>query len=169
MQIVLAKQSELDEIKKMYTKIIENMYDNNIKIWNEYYPNEVLESDIMNGSLYLLKDGEIIIGAFAIYEHINVEQDVEWENKEAKAYILNRVGVNVEYLKQGYGKAIIDHACKIAKNKGANYLRLLVCDVNVPAINLYTKCKFKRLLGVHEEKINENFSIYEYGFEKLLI
>ena len=168
METVLAKLEDLQNIKDMYFKIIENMYSNNIKIWNEYYPNEVFEEDIANENLYLLKENENILGAFAMYEHINPEEDIEWEDKDAKAYLLNRVGVNVEYLRQGIGKKLIESACEIASLKGAGYLRLLVSDVNNPAIELYTKCNFNKLKGIHEERIREDFSLYEYGFEMQL-
>ena len=168
MKIVLAKLKDLDEIKEIYTKIIKNMYKNNIKIWNDYYPNEVFKSDIENNYLYLLKEDNTIIVCFTLYEHKDVEKDIMWEKKESKAFLLNRVGVNINYLHQGIGKEIINSACKIAKENGAKYLRLLVSDINTPAINLYTKCNFKKANGIHEEKINDNFSIYEYGFEKEL-
>lgn len=168
MKIVLARLEDLNKIKAMYTKIIKNMYDNDIKIWNEYYPNEVFEADIKQKNLYLLKEKENIVGAFVMYEHENPEEDVEWENSKAKSYLLNRVGVNVEYLHQGIGKKIINEACALAKEKGAKYLRLLVSEVNTPAINLYLKCKFKKVNGIHEEKISDAFSLNEYGFEVIL-
>lgn len=168
MEIVLAKLEDLQNIKDMYTKIIENMYSNNIKIWNDDYPIEDFEIDIKESQLYLLKENNNILGAFAIYEHTNLEEDVEWQDKNAKAFILNRLGVNVEYQRQGIGEKLVNSACEIASLKGAGYLRLLVSDVNNPAIKLYTKCKFNKLKGIHEERIRADFSLYEYGFEMQL-
>lgn len=168
MKIVLATLEDLNKIKDMYTKIVENMYANGIKIWNKYYPNEVFEEDIANKTLYLLKEKDSILGAFVMYEHTNPEEDIEWEDKNAKAYLLNRVGVNVDYLRQGIGKKLIESACKIAAQKGAGYLRLLVSEINNPAIELYTKCKFNKLKGIHEERVREDFSLNEYGFEMQL-
>lgn len=168
MEVVLAKLEDLNQIKEMYTKIIENMYEDNIKIWNEYYPNEVFESDIEQQNLYLLKNDGEILGAFAIYEFDNSFEGVEWEKTSEKAYLLNRLGVNVKCLHQGIGKKLISEACKIAKRNNARYLRLLVSEVNTPAINLYFNCGFKKVPGVYEEVINDNFSLNEYGFEMLL-
>ena len=165
MEIVLAKLEDLNQIKAMYTKIIKNMYDNDIKIWNEYYPNDVFEFDIEQGNLYLLKENENILGAFVMYEHKNPEEDVEWADSKAKSYLLNRVGVNVEYLRQGIGKKLINEACALAKDKGAKYLRLFVSEINTPAINLYLNCEFKKVNGIHKEKISDDFSLNEYGFE----
>ena len=169
MEVVLAKMEDLEEIKLVYTKIIKNMYSNNIKIWNEYYPNEVFKFDIKNNNMYLLKDNNEIIGAFVLCEQTEIEDDVMWDDKNAQAYMLSRVGVNVDYMRMGFGCKLVDSACEIAKSKGAKYLRLLVCDQNVPALKFYDKCKLKRKNGIHEEKINDNYSIYEYGFEILLV
>lgn len=91
MKIVVAKLEDLNQIKEIYKKIIKNMYDNDIKIWNEYYPIEVFESDIQQGNLYLLKDNNNILGAFAMYEHENLEKGLEWENCSAKSFVLNRI------------------------------------------------------------------------------
>ena len=66
------------------------------------------------------------------------------------------------------GQKIINSACKIATKKGAGYLRLLVSELNNPAIELYTKCKFNKLKGIHEAKVNENCTLNEYGFEMQL-
>lgn len=168
MKFVVAKLEDLNQIKEIYKKIIKNMYDNDIKIWNEYYPIEVFESDIEQGNLYLLKDNNNILGAFAMYEHENLEKGLEWENCNAKSFVLNRIGVNVDYLHQGIGKKLLIEASKLAQKEGAKYLRLLVSDINIPAINLYLKCNFKKVNGIYEEKINDNFSINEYGFEMIL-
>lgn len=168
MKIVVARLEDLNQIKEVYKKIIKNMYDNNIKIWNEYYPIEVFESDIEQESLYLLKDNDNILGAFVMYEHKNLEEGLEWADSKAKSFLLNRIGVNIEYLRQGIGKKILIEASKLAQKKGAKYLRLLVSDINIPAINLYLKCNFKKVNGIHKEKINDNFSINEYGFEMIL-
>ena len=89
MKIVVAKLEDLNSIKEIYKKIIKNMYDNDIKIWNEYYPNEVFESDIEQGNLYLLKEDNNILGAFVLYEHKNLEEGLEWADCKAKSYLLN--------------------------------------------------------------------------------
>ena len=168
MELVLARQKDLETIKAMYTKIIDNMFANNINIWDDYYPNEMFISDIKNKTLYLLKESDEILGAFSLYEHVDIENDLEWHEKKAKAYLLNKVGVNVNHLKKGIGQKIVEFAMKIAKENDAEYLRLLVCDVNIPAINMYKKCKLKKVKGIHEEVIEKDYSLNEYGFEVLL-
>lgn len=168
MEVILAKQEDLKCIKDIYIKIVNNMISNGITIWNNYYPIEVFEEDIKNNNLYLLKDNNSILGAFVMYEHKDIEKDVEWSDINSKAYLLNRVGVNVDYLRKGIGQKLVEEACNLAKEKNAKYLRLLVCQENTPAIKLYEKCNFKRVNGIHEEKIREDYSIFEYAYEKEL-
>ena len=166
MKIILAEKKDLVDIKEMYVKIINNMISNGITIWNEYYPIEVFEEDIRENNLYLLKNNDVILGAFALYEHKDIESDVKWKDTKAKAYLLNRVGVNVDYIRQGIGQKLVEEAAKLAKEKGAKFLRLLVVKENTPAIKLYDKCKFERVEGLHEEKIRDDYSLFEYAYEK---
>ena len=63
---------------------------------------------------------------------------------------------------------MLDYASEVAAQKGAEYLRLLVVDVNVPAIRLYLKSGFLRVEGVHADDIVEGTVLYEYGYEKKL-
>ena len=47
-------------------------------------------------------------------------------------------------------------------------VRLLVAEVNEAAIRFYLKNGFQRAGGIYKERIDENFVIREYGFEKEL-
>ena len=51
----LAQIDDLENIKTMYNSIVQNMYKQNINIWNEYYPVECFEDDINNKQLYVLE------------------------------------------------------------------------------------------------------------------
>ena len=165
MKTYLAELKDLQDIKDVYSKIVDNMNSNGIHIWNEYYPNEVFEDDIKEKNLYLLKDNNIILGAFVICEHNDIESDVKWTDKESKAFLLNRVGVNVDYMRQGIGQKLINEAARVSKEKGANFLRLLVCEENIPAIKFYEKYGFQKVEGLHEEKISDDYSLFEFAYE----
>ena len=168
MKVVLAKEKDLSEVKEVFYKIVQNMNSNGISIWNDYYPIEVFEEDIRKKNLYLLKDHDSLLGAFVMYEHNDIESDVKWKDKKAKAFLLNRLGVNVNYLRKGIGERLVLEASLLAKKKGAKFLRLLVVLENSPAIKLYEKCNFKRVDGIHEEIISDDYSLFEYAYEKEL-
>ena len=50
MKLRLANNDDLNFLKDMYTKIVEDMYKNDIKIWNDFYPYEVIKEDVENNN-----------------------------------------------------------------------------------------------------------------------
>lgn len=164
MDLRLAGKSDLPQLKTMYEKIIDNMNKNNIRIWDEIYPCGFFQADIENKSLYILTEDNDIVAAFALCESNDGEDHLKWKNIKGKALYIDRLGVNVNYLRQGIGGLMLKNAMRLAKQKNAEYLRLFVVDINKPAINLYLKNGFKRVDGIYEERIDD-FVLREYGFE----
>lgn len=165
MELRLAKKSDLPQMKSMYRKLIEHMNQNGIAIWDEIYPCEFFENDIENNELYLLAGKNDIAAAFVLCESNDGSAHLEWKSRTGKAMYIDRLGVNVHYLRQGVGGAALKSAIALTKQKGASYLRLFVVDRNKPAINLYEKSGFQRVGGIYEEKIADDFVLREYGFE----
>jgi ribosomal protein S18 acetylase RimI-like enzyme len=150
----------------VYGNIIDNMNRSNISIWDDIYPCEFFSDDIQNNRLYLLvEEHDIIVAAFALCESNAGEGYVKWENAHGKALYLDRLGVNVDYLRQGIGSMMLKHATTLTKQKDAKYLRLFVVDINKPAMNLYLKNGFRQVDGVYEEKIDDDIILREFGFE----
>lgn len=136
-----AVMQDLPQLKDMYKQIIENMNEQNIHIWDDIYPCEFFEEDIKNNQLYTLLNNEEIVSAFVLSNTNLGETAVEWNDKNAKAVYIDRLGVNVKYSRKGIGSLMLDKAKEIAKTLDAEYLRLFVVDINIPAIQLYTKKK----------------------------
>jgi len=160
-----ASAQELSQLKAIYRDIIRNMNDSQIQIWDDIYPCRYFDEDIRNNRLYvLLNDGEII-SAFALCDTNPGERWIKWQDDSCKALYLDRLGVNVNYLRQGIGSLALEKAKETARNAGAEYLRLFVVDINKPAIRLYVKNGFTRGSGVYDEVIEDDFILQEYGFE----
>lgn len=164
MNLRLATENDLPQLKAVYNKITDNLNKNNICIWNESYPNDVFIEDIESEYLYILEDGGIIVSAFALVETDAGEDDMTWEKQNAKVLYLNRLGVNVDYLRQGIGEMMLKQSICIAGEKGAEYVRLFVVDFNTPAIELYEKCGFKKARGLYT-KIIDDLVLTEYAYE----
>lgn len=167
MKVRLAEYSDLPQLKTMFDEVVKNMNSYGVYIWNEFYPYEEFESDIERRQLYLLMDEEVIVATFVLYEFKTTHLDcIVWQDRTAKAMLLNRLGVNVNYLRQGVGLKVLNEAKKLAQKQNAEYIRLTVVDSNTPAINLYKKYGFIKVDGIYEEYIPEsNTTLYEYGFE----
>jgi ribosomal protein S18 acetylase RimI-like enzyme len=162
----MANINDLPKLKAVYGKIINNMKQNNISIWDEIYPCEFFSDDIQNNRLYILiENHDDIVAAFALCESNDGESYVKWKSATDKALYLDRFGVNVDYSRRGIGSIMLEHAIALTKQKNANYLRLFVVDINKPAIDLYLKNGFRRVDGIYEERIDDGFILHEYGFE----
>lgn len=164
MNFRLATKSDLQQLKTVYKKIIEDMNRNNIHIWNEIYPSEFFEDDIKNENLYLLTKDDEIVAAFALHESNVERENVKWKDEKGRAVYISRLGINVDYAKKGIGSEMLKIAMKLAKRRDAQYLRLFVVDINKPAINMYLKNGFTQVDGTNIEKIGK-FLLCEYGFE----
>lgn len=166
MELKLAGIDDLPQIKSIYKKIVNHMNENNISIWDEIYPSEFFYEDIRNNHLYILVEEHDIVAVFALCESSSGENNVVWENKYAKGLYIDRFGVNVNYLRRGIGSKMLNKAAELARDKGVEYLRLFVVDINEPAIQLYLKNGFKRVEGIYNEIIDDELVLREYGFEK---
>ena len=164
----LATKNDLKHLEKMYGEISDNLIKNQIYIyWSNYYPYEEIEEvDLENNTFYVLeKNGEIVGGINLSLSH-EKEKQINWKNKNAKAVYISKLGVNINFLKQGLGKALIENAKQLAKENGAEVLRLFVVDKNTPAINLYTKNGFEKADGKTTEFLEyHNVTLTEFGYE----
>lgn len=169
MELKLATKEDLPKLKLMFNGVVQNMQNNEIFIWNEYYPFEEFENDIENSGLYIIESAGTIVASFALLDSADGSECFTWKNKSAKSKYISRIGVNSNHLKQGIGSLVLYEAEKLAKENKAKFLRLLVVDCNTPAINLYLKNGYTQVPGIRIEEIPEqNKSLVELGFEKQL-
>lgn len=165
MNLRMANIDDLPQLKVVYKKIIDKMNEENIKIWDDIYPCEFFLDDIESNRLYVLEENNEIVSAFALGNSNAGSEYVKWENNHDKALYIDRFGVNVNYSRKGIGSVMLNKAIALSKDKGGKYLRLFVVDINKPAINLYIKNGFKRVEGIYDEIIDDDFVLHEVGFE----
>lgn len=165
MEFRLARADDLPQLKEVFGRIIQDMNRKGIEIWDDVFPCEFFAGDIGARALYVLTEGETIVSAFALYPALRGEDKVDWPKPGARAMYLNRFGVSVDYARRGVGSAMLRHAAAIAREQGADALRLFVVDINTPAIRLYEKNGFRRAGGMFREEIAEDFVLNEYGYE----
>lgn len=168
MDFRIATLNDLQKLKVMYCAIVKNMYANNLKIWDDVYPVDFLENDIINEQLYVLVDENEVVAAFALCDKALGSDCVQWANPKGKALYLDRLGVNVSYTGKGIASKMIDEAKTVARQKGCEYLRLFVVDENMPAVSFYEKNNFRKANGVYDEVIDDDLTLHEYGYEAML-
>ena len=170
MKFRLATENDIPKINIMFKFIIENMNKHNLDVWNDLYPFCEFENDVKNNSMYVFENNNSeIIASITICDKTAGFRSFAWENKKAPAYYLDRLAVNVKFLKQGLGSKLIQEIEKIAKLDGIEYLRLLVVNSNTPAINFYLKNGFTQVKGKFKEYIKEQrTNMVYFAYEKKL-
>lgn len=164
MNFRLAQENDISNLNMMYEKIIQSMVQQNIDIWVIVNPRDFFAEDIKNNRLYLLEENNEILGAFTVFDYTNGEKYINWINKKATPLYINRLGVNPDFKGNGIGAKLIENAIQLAKNKNFDALRLLVVDINLPAVKFYTKNGFLKSDGVYDD-VYGDITLIEYGYE----
>ena len=160
-----AVQSDLPQLKEVYTGIYLEMCRVGVNLWNENYPYDALPGDIAAERLWLLCDADVIAAAFAL-DICPEMTDVQWQEANAPATVLMRLGVNVNYRRRGLGERCLEYAGKLSRERGAEYLRMLVVDCNTPAERFYISTGCVRVPGDHHEHVEGiPGGLTEYGYE----
>ncbi len=159
-----ATLSDLNYLKTMYIDIVLTMKSNGVDIWDEIYPIEYLENDINNDCFYIMLENNNIVSGFALYESHEGSECFNWEDDDV--FYIDRLGIHIDYLRQGKGEKTLDLICKIARENNKQSVRLLVVDSNIPAIKLYEKYGFIKATGEYLEHMDYGIILKEYGYHK---
>ncbi len=164
MKLRLSTEKDLSEIINLFNNITEDLDSKGINIWDEIYPACAFPDDIKRKSLFVLEEDGRLISAFALCEPLDDEGSIVWENPTAKGIYLFRFGVSPDCLNKGIGTYMLKEAERLAKERGGEYLRLLVVDYNVPAIKFYEKNGYIKAEGYYV-KDQDGLILKEYGYE----
>ncbi|MBR5438068.1 MAG: GNAT family N-acetyltransferase [Clostridia bacterium] len=167
MNLRLATEKDLPEIISLFNNITADLDEKGINIWDDIYPACAFPDDIKRKSLFLLEEADKLISAFALCEPMEDEGSIVWESPSAKGVYLFRFGVVPDSLNKGIGTLMLKEAERIAKERGGDYLRLLVVDYNIPAIKFYEKNGYRKAEGIYV-KNQDGLILREYGYEKKL-
>lgn len=122
-------------------------------IWNMKKQSELAKQfyyELENGNrktyIYTV-DGEYI-GEISLVYNIN---DSDYTIESKRAYV-SRLIVKKEYRKQGIGKILVDHICKVANNEGYKELSIGVDLDNYPALKLYINSGFDKIIYIGSDE-----------------
>lgn len=166
MEMRSAVPEDLPQLKAMYKEIVRQMQRDGLSVWDEVYPCEFLGEDIAQGRLYVLTRQKEIAAAFALCSGCEGARHVQWQEPQAPACYIDRLGVNPAVQRQGAGSEALQQAAALAGAQGAAYLRLFVVEGNRPARRLYEKNGFRQAGGFYDECIDEDLVLREFGLEK---
>jgi len=109
--------------------------------WNDLYPQlETVQADANAGSLYLLRDGDVCVGAICLNEVQAPEYAaLPWRHDPARILVVHRLCVRPDYQGHGAARMLMDFAEVLAQKEGYGAIRLDTYTGNPRAIDLYVK------------------------------
>ncbi len=167
MKLEQATLEQLEQLKILYKKTVNDMKQQNLFIWDDYYPSEVIEGDIINQELFILKEHNTIVSSIVLCLNHTAKESFEWSLVNSSLYI-ERFVVDPLFKRQGLAHKMIDSVVDFAKEKGIKRIRLLVVDFNEPALSFYKQYGFIQVNGIHQEIIDENTVFNELAFEYII-
>lgn len=149
-----AKKSDIDDLIKLADQLrkTEANIDHNLKkdsYLSDEYREKQLKYIASRKKIYLVLE---LNGKIAGYVNGYLYEKTEVYCKEQVAY-LDCLCVDKLSRQQGLGKRLIDEFAKIAKRKGAKYIKLNAFESNTPAVNLYKKEGFEEYSICYFKKI----------------
>lgn len=164
---------DIDKIMNITRACANNMIAQNIKQWNEQYPNrEAFEQDVNRGELYVLIDNtlklpinqaERLIGCITISTLKDSEyNDINWLTKDDQNIYIHRLAVHPDFQKKGYAKRLMDFAEEFAKQQKAHSVRLDTFSLNTRNQKFYKNRGYIKLGNIYFPKQSDApFYCYE--------
>lgn len=133
--------------------------------WDDVYPNkEQIEEDSKDGSLYVMRKGEVCIGAATFNQkQEDVYQQIEWHGSEP-VLVVHRLCVDPVFQGQGLAKKMMNFGEKVALEQGCTSIRLDAYSGNPEAVGLYESLGYMKMGSVTFPRRDLPF----YCFEKIL-
>ncbi|MCT4776825.1 MULTISPECIES: GNAT family N-acetyltransferase [Exiguobacterium] len=165
--IALAKPSDVNAIERLYHACKDDLLARQIFQWDDTYPNgSYFEACIEEGSVYIMKGGEQLIGVVVLDEW----QSPEWETidwRHDHPLVIHSLMVHPERQGQGSRKAILHASEQFAKTEGYTSIRLDSFSGNEAACNFYKRHGYVERGSVHFDSKPKGHERY-ICFEKAL-
>jgi len=141
LKIQKGKLSDLKELFQIYLNGKKELERNSIYQWTNNYPTiSIIENDLREGVLYVLKNDNEIIGAINISEQQEIEyQSVNWKFDNSKVLVIHRLVINTKHQRQGYAQRLMKFAEDFARENDYSSIRLDAYSENDRVIEFYKK------------------------------
>lgn len=164
MKIIKPNLIDVPKLLEVTKSCAQAMIANGIYQWNDNYPSyEVFEKDIELDQLWVLKEGEAIIGSIVISDIMDEEyKAIEWLTPNTKNVYIHRLAVHPDYQGKGLAQKLMSFAESYAKENDFVSVRLDTFSVNKRNNVFYQKRGYKKLGDVYFPKQSEHpFHCYE--------
>ena len=148
MRLELATQNDYDAIIAFYDDVTERTLEMaTYARWSKgKHPTvEGIRAYIDEGSMYLYKENDAIVGAMAITMYQGEDYNaIDWTEQVAddKVAVIHILAVSPDSQGKGFGSEMIREAIRLAQNNGMQAIRLDALASNTPAHRLYERLGF---------------------------
>lgn len=140
-QLIIEKGNltDLDVLFQMYKRAKEALENDKIYQWTNNYPTRsIIENDLKDGVLYVLKNNDRIIGAINISENQEPEyKTIDWQFNDTKVLVLHRLVIHPTSQNNDFAKLLMDFAEELAKQDNYNTIRLDAYSKNERVVKFY--------------------------------
>ncbi len=163
MEIIQAKPIDLIEILFLLKVCILDMNKKGLKHWNSSFPGaEMIQSDLENGFIYLVKDKGVCKGMVTLNDHEPEDyKTLTFGPGKNKPLYLQNMAVHPKWQGMGIATQMVNFAQKFASEKGFDCIRLDVFKPSEKARQLYEKQLFREIASFHSSYQKIPFVCYE--------
>ena len=140
-KIQLGEWSDLPALVTLFQDAKDYLDQQKIFQWTDFYPSkEVIEKDLKDQTLFVLKDKQVLIGAVTLNDHQDEEyQSIPWKFSAQKVLVIHRLMVDPTFQNQGYAKQLMNFAEAFAKKQHYSSIRLDTYTKNKISFEFYKK------------------------------
>ncbi len=144
-RIELSTITDLSKVIPIYIRCKQNLDAKNIHQWTASYPSKsIIEKDITNRDLYILRFGNGLLGAVALNENQPEQYEgISWEANSTRVLVVHRLVVDPVYQGHGYGHLIMAFVEDYAVKNDYSVIRLDTYSRNVGALRMYQNRDYK--------------------------
>ncbi len=137
------RQARQEEAAAIYT-LYQSVQGGPFCTWNETYPGmqEVLQ-DLETGNLYVLTDGETIVGALSVVPENELDAFPNWKCGDGTQREIARVAVAKTHQGRNLSSRMVENVLKLLARDGCGSVHLSVAKQNLPAYRTYQKAGFE--------------------------
>ncbi|WP_179007175.1 GNAT family N-acetyltransferase [Winogradskyella forsetii] len=139
--ICIGQLSDLEAVFHMYLNGKHDLERHGIYQWTDHYPtNALIKNDLKKGTLYILKNANLLIGAISISEEQEkAYESITWEFDATKVLVIHRLIVDPKHQHRGHAKRLMDFAENFAKEHNYTSIRLDAYSPNTRVLKFYKK------------------------------
>ncbi|WP_445732400.1 GNAT family N-acetyltransferase [Mariniflexile sp.] len=152
--ICKGKYSDIDKILEITKSCALYLIDNQIRQWNEHYPNkEAFSDDVKRNELYILKIDSILVGCISISTFMDdFYKPLKWLTPNENNLYIHRLAIHPKHQGKGYAQQLMAFAENYAQENHFSSIRLDTFSQNLRNLNFYERRGYQRLEGIYFPK-----------------